>query len=68
MKKGTVKWFDAVKGYGFIVSDDKSADVFVHYSVIDGQGYRSLTEGQAVEYETTQTPKGLAATRVVVIE
>jgi CspA family cold shock protein len=61
---GTVKWFNNDKGYGFITPSDGSADVFVHYSAIDGRGYRSLEEGQAVEFETQQGPKGLQASSV----
>ena len=66
MQTGTVKWFNAAKGYGFITPNDNSSDVFVHHSVIYCQGYRSLTEGEAVEYECQDTPKGMAATRVVI--
>lgn len=58
---GTVKWFNAEKGYGFISPDDGSADVFAHFSAIQSSGYRSLEEGQKVEYEPTQGPKGLQA-------
>jgi len=54
MAQGTVKWFNGEKGYGFIAVDGGGADVFVHYSAIDGSGYRSLDEGQRVEFETTQ--------------
>jgi CspA family cold shock protein len=54
---GTVKWFNAEKGYGFI-SREGGADVFVHFSAIEGNGYRSLEEGQAVEFEVTTGPKG----------
>ncbi len=54
---GTVKWFNAEKGYGFI-SREGGPDVFVHYSAIQGSGYRSLEEGQAVEFEVTSGPKG----------
>lgn len=63
MTGGSVKWFDTKKGYGFIVGPD-GKDVFVHYSSIDGEGFRSLREGEKVEYEVVQTPKGLAASRV----
>ena len=61
---GTVKWFSNDKGYGFITPDDGSNDVFVHFSSIEGDGYRSLEEGAKVEYETEQGPKGPAATGV----
>ena len=57
MATGTVKWFNAEKGYGFI-SREGGADVFVHYSAIEGAGYRSLEEGQRVEFEVTSGPKG----------
>ncbi len=63
MPQGTVKWFNGQKGYGFITKDD-GQDVFVHYSAIQGQGFRSLDEGQRVEFEITQGPKGLQATNV----
>ncbi|MCK4176493.1 cold-shock protein [Aciditerrimonas ferrireducens] len=64
MAEGTVKWFNATKGYGFLTPDDGSADVFVHFSAIEGTGYRELFEGQRVEFETTQGQKGPQATRV----
>jgi CspA family cold shock protein len=60
-----VKWFNGEKGYGFISQDDGKPDVFVHFSAIQGDGYRSLDEGQRVEFEVTQGPKGLQATRVM---
>ena len=62
-QNGTVKWFNAGKGYGFI-SRDAGADVFVHYSAIEGAGFRSLDEGQRVEFSIEQGPKGLQATHV----
>ena len=65
MQKGTVKWFNAAKGFGFIVPDDGSEDVFVHYSVVDATGYKQLSDGQAVEFEAARGNKGMAATRVV---
>jgi cold shock protein len=61
---GTVKWFNADKGYGFIQPDDGSADLFAHYSEINLSGYRSLEEGQRVEFETTQGQKGLQAAAI----
>jgi CspA family cold shock protein len=65
LKRGKVKWFNSSKGYGFIESNDGSKDVFVHYSAIEDKGYKSLTEGDTVEFETTDGPKGPQATRVV---
>ncbi len=64
MATGTVKWFNSEKGYGFITPEDGGKDVFVHFSGIDGAGYRSLTEGQKVEYTVTQGQKGPQATGV----
>lgn len=63
MTAGNVKWFDTKKGYGFIIGPE-GKDVFVHYSSIAGEGFRSLREGDAVEYELVETPKGLAAAKV----
>lgn len=63
MATGTVKWFNAEKGYGFIQREGGS-DLFVHYTAINGSGYRSLEEGQAVEFEVTQGPKGDQAQNV----
>jgi CspA family cold shock protein len=65
--RGTVKWFNGEKGYGFISRDDGAGDVFVHYSAIEGTGYRNLEEGQAVEFEVTQGQKGPQAQNVQVI-
>ena len=62
-EKGTVKWFNAAKGYGFIQREN-GEDVFVHYSAIHSEGYRTLEEGSAVEFEVTRGPKGLAAANV----
>jgi CspA family cold shock protein len=64
MSKGTVKWFNAKKGYGFITVDD-GTDVFVHHSEIQGSGFRSLEDGDAVEFEIKPGPKGNQATNVV---
>jgi len=64
MAQGSVKWFNAEKGYGFIAQDDGGADVFVHYSAIETQGYRTLDEGQRVEFEITQGQKGPQAEHV----
>ena len=66
MAKGTVKWFSNQKGYGFITSEE-GKDVFVHHSVIQGEGYKSLDEGQQVEFEVQQGPKGEQATNVMKI-
>ena len=65
MQFGTVKWFNNAKGYGFITPVDGGEDVFVHFSSIEVDGYKTLTEGQKVEYEHTQGPKGRQATRVI---
>ena len=64
-ESGTVKWFDAKKGFGFI-SRAQGEDVFVHHSAISGNGYRLLDEGQTVEFDVTQGPKGLQAENVTV--
>jgi CspA family cold shock protein len=61
---GTVKWFNEKKGFGFIVPDDSSEDVFVHHSKIAAEGFRSLREGQKVEYDVAQGQKGPEATNV----
>jgi len=62
--EGTVKWFSNEKGYGFIEQGDGGADVFVHFSAIAGEGYKSLTEGQRVSFEVVQGPKGAQAANV----
>jgi CspA family cold shock protein len=67
MVKGKVKWFNGSKGYGFITRDDGEADVFVHFSAIQGDGYKSLEEGNAVEFEVTQGQKGPQAVNVKLI-
>lgn len=64
MAKGTVKWFNNQKGYGFITPED-GKDVFVHHSEIQGDGYKSLEEGQSVEFEVAEGPKGEQAKNVV---
>ncbi|MCQ9369130.1 cold-shock protein [Brevibacterium sp. 50QC2O2] len=64
MANGTVKWFSSEKGFGFIEPSDGSADVFAHFSAIEGSGYRNLEEGQAVEFESEVGPKGPQATSI----
>ncbi len=64
--KGTVKWFNAEKGYGFIQSED-GEDVFVHFSAIQGEGFKSLDEGQPVEFDVTEGDRGQQATNVLKI-
>ena len=66
MATGTVKWFNESKGFGFISPSDGSADVFVHFSAVTGDGFRSLAEGQSVSYEVEDGPKGPQATNVTV--
>jgi cold shock protein len=67
MATGTVKWFSDEKGYGFITPDDGSKDVFVHFSSIVGEGFRSLAEGAKVEYEVTEGAKGPQASDVKLV-
>ena len=67
MASGSVKWFSDDKGYGFITPDDGGKDLFVHHSAITGKGFRSLSEGAQVSYNTEQGPKGPAATNVRVL-
>ena len=61
---GTVKWFNNAKGFGFITREDSEDDVFVHFRSIEGEGYRTLNEGQAVEFKLVEGPKGLQAEEV----
>ena len=67
MATGTVKWFNDAKGFGFITPSDGTKDVFVHFSAIRGDGYRSLEEGQKVEFDITQGQKGPQAENVKVL-
>ena len=64
MPVGTVKWFDARKGFGFVVDDEEGADVFVHFTVIEGDGFRRLVDGERVEFKSSRGPRGLLATWV----
>jgi len=65
MHHGTVKWFNETKGFGFISNDDGSGDVFVHFSAIQGNGFRTLAEGQKVSFETEKDPKDSNKLRAV---
>lgn len=65
MATGTVKWFNDAKGFGFIAQDDGGADVFVHFSAIQGSGFRTLAEGQKVSFDIQDGPKGPQASNVV---
>ena len=67
METGTVKWFDNAKGYGFVSRENGGKDVFVHHSAIEGTGFKSLDEGQKVQFEVTQGPKGDQAVNVTKI-
>lgn len=64
MAKGTVKWFSDQKGYGFVTPEGGKKDVFVHYSALQGEGFKTLSEGDQVEFEITQGPKGEQAANV----
>lgn len=64
MPQGKVKWFNDQKGFGFIAAEQDGADVFVHHTVIEGEGFKTLAEGESVEYEAENGPKGLRATKV----
>ncbi|MBI5814195.1 MAG: cold shock domain-containing protein [Nitrospinae bacterium] len=64
MLSGKVKWFNNAKGYGFIKGDDREEDVFVHYSAISAEGYKTLEDGQPVQFEVCEGPKGLHAKNV----
>lgn len=64
MARGTVKWFSDSKGYGFIAPEEGGDDIFVHFQAIQGEGFKTLKEGQVVEFEVTKGPKGLQAANV----
>ena len=68
MSNGTVKWFNAEKGYGFISNNDGSGDVFVHFSAINADGYKTLEEGQTVEFDVVEGDRGPQAANVTVVE
>lgn len=65
MAQGTIKWFDNKKGFGFIAQDEGGQDVFVHFSCIHGEGFKTLEEGDRVEFEVINSDKGLKASKVV---
>lgn len=68
MTKGTVKWFNDAKGFGFIQAEGKEADIFVHYSAVKAEGFRSLNEGEEVEFELIEGDKGLKAENVTRVQ
>lgn len=68
METGIVKWFNNTKGYGFILSDSGSGDIFAHYSAIDMDGYKTLKAGQSVQFEAEQGPKGLHAKKIQAVD
>ncbi len=68
MEQGVIKWFDNKKGFGFIAGEPSRGDVFVHFSVISGDGYKTLAEGDRVQYEAVPSDKGLKASKVAKIE
>ena len=65
MENGVIKWFDNKKGFGFIAAGSGGQDIFVHFSCIDGEGFKTLEEGDRVEYEVNKSDKGLKASKVV---
>jgi CspA family cold shock protein len=67
MATGTVKWFNNAKGYGFVTPDDGDQDIFVHFSAIEMDGYKTVKEGQKVQFEVNEGPKGLHAANVTMI-
>ena len=68
MTKGTVKWFNDAKGFGFITAEGRDEDIFVHYTSIEGDGFRRLEEGEQVEFELIQSPKGFKAENVTRVQ
>ncbi len=68
MSKGTVKWFDGGKGFGFISQEDGGPDVFVHHSAINGEGFKTLNEGDVVEFEVQMEAKGARASNVTIVK